>query len=273
MNKVEEKVALITGASSGIGYATAVYLRDKGWKVYGLSRSGKVPEGIHPLVADIVDRAQLEAAFSDLWTAEHRLDAVINSAGIGGAGPIEYIPMEEARKVMETNYFGSLQVAQVCLPYLRQQDRASLVFVSSIAGLIGVPFHGAYSASKFAVEALVEAVRIELTGSNVRAVSVCPGDTKTGIIGNQYRAKAADLPDFYQETYHRADTRMRSSVSDGIPPVQVSMAIYRAIQQDHPRVRFIVGDALQRSANMIKRLTPSKAWEVIVRWYFGLLSR
>ena len=264
------KCILITGASSGIGYATAELYLSKNWIVYGLSRSGHVPKGAKSLVANINKPEELEKALKNVWTACQRLDAVVHCAGIGGAGPLEFFPIEEAQKIMTTNYIGSLNVAQSCLPYLRKQKESSLIFISSIAGLIGVPFHGVYSASKFATEAMVECLRLELTGSGVKVVSVCPGDTATSIISHQYRSKAANVPVFYQANYTKADNAMRHNVDKGIAPSRVAKTIYAVSLKKYPNVFYLVGDRLQKIAPKIKRVLPPRLFEYIFKSYYGL---
>lgn len=264
------KCILITGASSGIGYATAMLYLSNNWIVYGLSRSGRIPKGAKPLIANINKPEELEKALKNVWTECRRLDAVVHCAGIGGAGPLEFFPIEEAQKIMTTNYIGSLNVAQACLPYLRKQEESALIFISSIAGQIGVPFHGVYSASKFATEALVECLRLELTGSGVKVVSICPGDTATSIINHQYRSKTANVPVFYQANYTKVDNAMRRNVDNGIAPSQVAEVIYAVSFKKHPTVFYLVGSWLQRIAPRIKRILPPKLFEYIFKNYYGL---
>lgn len=171
---------------------------------------------------------------------------------------------------MDTNYFGMLYLLQATLPIMRQQGSGTFVAISSIAGLMGVPFHSVYSASKFAVEATIESVRLELVGSGVRALSICPGDTATPIIGNQYRAAEHDVPDFYRANFKKTDDAMRLSVDKGIPPEQVAEAIYNAVLLPHPAVRYPVGDWLQRVSPTIKRWLPASWFESIMRQYYGI---
>lgn len=264
------KSVLITGASSGIGFTTAELFLAKGWRVFGLSRSGRVPEGVVALIADINIPSELKIAFGKMLKKTEQLDAVVHAAGIGGAGPLECFPLEEARKIMETNFFGSVNVAQVSLPYLRQQSSSYLIFISSIAGVMGVPFHGVYSASKFATEGLVESMRQELIGSGVQVVSVCPGDTATPILGHQFRSKKEAVSAFYVDNYEKADTAMRESVNKGISPKQVAQAIFMITQKKVPKNRYFVGEWLQRISPYIKRIIPSWLFEVIMKKYYGL---
>lgn len=261
---------LITGASSGIGYTTAAFFVEKSWTVYGLSRSGKVPEGVRPLLADVAQVTEVQEAVTKLIEESGRLDAVINAAGIGGASSLENMPYVEAERIFNTNVLGTLNVMQASLPYLRQQDKATFIAISSIAGLMGVPFHGVYSASKFAVEGMIESLRLELAGTGVKAVSLCPGDTATPIIGNQFRADPKDLPLAYQANYEKAERAMRESVAKGIPPERIAEKILQIIQSNSPKVRYPVGDFLQQLAPQAKRWLPSSWFEKIMKSYYGL---
>lgn len=270
MEAVGSKVVLVTGASSGIGQATAIFFMKQGWKVFGLSRSGRVPEGVQPLLADVAEATQVKAAIQDLIEQEQRLDAVVHAAGIGGSGSLEDFPVEEARKIMDTNWYGTLHLLQASMPHLRALPQAAFVVVSSIAGLMGVPFHGVYSASKFAVEAVVESARMELSGTGVQVVSVCPGDTATPIIGNQHRASVEDVQPIYRKNYEQAERAMRESVDKGLPPERVAEVIWQAVTKKRPAVRYVVGDFLQKLAPFAKRLLGAQLFERVMKTYYGL---
>ncbi|MEZ4986207.1 MAG: SDR family oxidoreductase [Saprospiraceae bacterium] len=261
---------LITGASSGIGYATAQLFLQKGWQVYGISRSGSGPDGIIPLIADVGDSFAINNVIKQVMAEVGRIDTVVHAAGIGGAGPIETFPLDEAEKIFRTNVNGALHLLQATLPIMREQKRGTFVVVSSIAGLMGLPFHGIYSASKFAVEGMVEALRLELVGSGVNAVSVCPGDTQTPIIGNQYRSNALDVPLFYRDRFEKADTAMKDSVANGISADKIAAAIWQVVLMPHPKVRYPVGFWLQKAAPSLKRWLPSRLFEWTMRQYYGL---
>lgn len=270
MSTQQINTVLITGASSGIGYTTAQYFCARGWQVFGLSRSGRVPEGVIPLRASVADPEAVTAAVDELLTQADGLQAVVHAAGIGGAGSIEDFSLAEAKKIMDTNWYGTLHLMQSTLPHLRQQKTACFVAVSSVAGLMGVPFHGIYSASKFGVEALVESARLELSGTGVSVVSICPGDTATPIIGHQHRASLEDVQPVYRANYEKAERAMRESVDSGIPPEKVAAVIYRAANSKQPAVRYVVGDVLQKLAPLAKRLLGAQIFERIMKRYYGL---
>jgi NAD(P)-dependent dehydrogenase (short-subunit alcohol dehydrogenase family) len=270
MTLILQRCMLVTGASSGIGYATADFFVNQGWIVYGLSRSGKVPSGVVPLLADITDAILVKEVVAELFAATGRLDAVVNSAGIGGASSIENIPLSEAKKILDTNVYGTLAVMQATLPYLRQSQRGTFIAISSIAGLLGVPFHGVYSASKFAVEGLIESLRLELHGTGVMAVSICPGDTATPIIGHQFRAQPKDLPEVYRMNYEKVERAMRESVDAGIAPVLIAETILKIINTPSPTSRYPVGGIIQGLGPLTKRLLPLKWFERLMKAYYGV---
>jgi NAD(P)-dependent dehydrogenase (short-subunit alcohol dehydrogenase family) len=261
---------LVTGASSGIGYATAEYFVSQGWIVCGLSRSGKVPFGVTPLLVDVVDAMLVKEVIAGLFAATGRLDVVVHAAGIGGASSIENMPAEEAKKIFDTNVYGTLTVMQATLPYLRQTPPSTFIAISSIAGLLGVPFHGIYCASKFAVEGMIESLRMELHGTGVAAVTICPGDTATPIIGNQFRALPKNLPEVYRINYEKAERAMRESVDKGIAPVLIAETIHRIIKTSSPSSRYPVGGFVQQLAPMVKRLLPLKWFEWLMKAYYGV---
>ena len=176
---VKGRVALVTGASSGLGRAIANKLQDAGYRVYGTSRKvmGKDnPYGDFALIAMNVDQ---DASVGRQWSPGHReggLDVVVSNAGMGIAGALEDTSSEEASAQFQTSFFGNHRVCRCALPHLRARERAHIVVIGSVAGLIAVPFQGMYSAAKFALEGYCEALRMELRGSSVRIAIVEPGD-------------------------------------------------------------------------------------------------
>lgn len=270
MNSENTGTVLVTGASSGIGFATATLFQQRGWQVFGLSRSGRVPEGVQALIADVAKSEEVLAAVQELLRFSPGLNVVVHAAGVSGASSVEDFPLAEASKIMNTNWFGTLHLMQATFPHLRQQTTASFVAVSSIAGLVAVPFHAIYSSSKYAVEALVESARMELSGTGVKVVSVCPGDTATSIISHQERASVDAVQEVYRHNYERAERAMRESVDKGIPPSQVADAIWQVTQRPKPSVRYLVGGFLQRLAPFAKRLLGAKLFERAMKVYYGL---
>lgn len=278
---------LVTGASKGIGEACALRLARDGFRVYAgvrrdedglaLIRSGG--EGIVPLLLDVTDAAQIAAAALQIEeeTGERGLQALVNNAGVALAGPLEFLPLDELRRQMEVNFIGQMAVTQAMLPLLRrarlsrQSDHRAgrIVFMSSIAGRSALPFTGAYAASKFALEAGADALRIELRPSGISVSLVEPGVIMTPIWETSRQAAERNLdrmPPQMAEFYGRAMEGLRRRVSrgmKGLPPEKVAEAVAHALMSKRPRARYLIGrDA--RTRLLLDRLLPVRVRDSIV---------
>ncbi|MGC8873617.1 MAG: SDR family NAD(P)-dependent oxidoreductase, partial [Chloroflexia bacterium] len=162
MGNAEKPVVLITGASSGIGLACARYLADRGYRVFGTSRHPEAcpPEPFPMIQMDVCDDASVLRGVEAVRERAGRIDVLVNNAGIGYGGAIEDTSLEEAHRQFETNFFGALRLCRAVLPIMRAQGSGLIVNMSSIGGLIGLPFQGLYSATKFALEGMSEALRL-----------------------------------------------------------------------------------------------------------------
>src|SRR5271157_4465988 len=244
-------VALITGASTGIGRATALRLARNGWTVLagvrdpaaGESLVAEAPSAgrVVPLTLDVTDAEQIAEAARrvDEETAQAgqpgsgRLDALVNNAGIGIGGPLEIIPLDEVRRQFEVNVFGQIAVTQALLPALRRA-RGRIVFVSSIGGRVAVAFTAPYAASKHAVEAIGDALRVELHSSNVQVALIEMASVATPIWDKaQAEAERVNIPAELEPTYGPAMVGMEKAMKDaaqsGIPPEQLAATIEGAL--------------------------------------------
>ncbi|WP_116107774.1 SDR family oxidoreductase [Lewinella sp. IMCC34191] len=264
-----QHVALVTGASSGLGEALAPLLARHDWRVYGMSRRTVDLPGVTPLPADISDETSLQEAMGELVAVEGRLDAVIHCAGIGGAGPVEDMPTPRARRIMETNFWGSWNLCQATLPYLRESPRGRLLLVSSIAGHMGIPFRSVYCASKAGVIALSDSLRLELQGSNVQVACISPGDIATNSIATQYRQPAAEVNSLYRERYRRADDAMAGNVDHGMTADYVAEQIFKILGKDQLSPQYVIGEPIQKISTLAHRLLPGRAWEWVLGRYYG----
>ena len=184
MSPKPRPVALITGASSGIGHATALALAASGWVVYGAARRvDRMQEleasGCHVLEMDVTDDASLRAGVDRILTEQHRLDVLVNNAGYGSYGALEDVPIDEARRQFEVNVFGLARLTQLVLPTMRALGRGRIINVSSIGGRIYEPIGSWYHATKFAVEGLSDSLRIELAPHGIDVVIIQPGPIRT----------------------------------------------------------------------------------------------
>ena len=184
-----DKVVVITGASGGLGKAIADLYRAGGDRVCGLSRSA-CDEEKDEYRCDVTDEAQVNAAVEKIAAKYGRIDVVINNAGVGVLGATELIPTESIRKAFDVSYYGSLHVSRACLKHMARGGR--IIFISSIAGLIPVPFRSVYSSAKAAQLALAEAMRMELKPAGITVVAVCPGEIRTNFSANRIADRATN---------------------------------------------------------------------------------
>ncbi|NJB84645.1 NAD(P)-dependent dehydrogenase (short-subunit alcohol dehydrogenase family) [Lewinella marina] len=263
------QVALVTGASSGVGESLAPLLASRGWRVYGMSRRSVDLPGVFALPADISDAEALGRAIGELKAREGRLDAVLHCAGVGGAGAVESMPTGRARRIMETNFWGSWNLCQSTLPLLRQSPRGRLLLVSSIAGHMGIPFRSVYCASKASVIALSDSLRLELQGSAVQVSCISPGDIATNSIATQYRQPAAELDPLYRARYQRADDAMAANVDHGMSASHVAEEMMRILLKKQLAPHYVIGEPVQKISTVARRLLPARAWEWILGRYYS----
>src|SRR5580692_4907116 len=186
------KVVLITGASAGIGRACADRLDDKGWTVVGASRRGSTSGRWAPMVMDVDSDESVRQGVGAILAEHSRLDAVVACAGWGLAGPVETTPISDAKDQLETNFWGAVRVVQQALPVMRRQGGGRVVLVSSIGGVIGIPFQAFYSASKFAMEGYGEALAYEVAPFGIRVTLVQPGNVRTDFTSSRRSVEDRD---------------------------------------------------------------------------------
>ncbi len=265
-----EKVILITGASSGIGKTTAEYLSEKGFRVYGTSRKpadGKRSFTLLPL--DVCDAGSIRKAVTTLLDKEGRIDVLINNAGMGITGPLEEIPTGEMKRVFDTNFFGPIEVMKAVLPAMRKQGSGLIINITSIAGYMGLPFRGVYSASKGALELVTESARMELKDFGIQLTNIAPGDFATAIAAGRYHAPVLeDSP--YREVYQRSLDLMDEHVDEGGDPIEMARKIHQVILNSSPAVRYKVGAFMQKFSIVLKRVLPSKWYERLLMNHYKL---
>lgn len=263
-------VVLVTGASSGIGRCCAAELASRGHRVYGASRTAVSATGVLPLRMDVSEDGSVSAGVAELLDREGRLDAVVNNAGIGIAGAMEDTSIEEARHLFEVNLWGALRVIRAALPAMRKARSGLIVNVSSIAGLVAIPYQGAYTASKFALEGLTEALRLEVRQFGIRVVLVEPGDCRTEFTQRRRSTSASIENATYRGPLERSVARMACDEQTGASPGAVARVIARLIDSPDPRLRYTTGPAAQCAAVWVKRLAPYALLERILRRYYEI---
>ncbi len=265
------KVVLITGGSSGIGKSIGIYLQDKGYKVYGTSRNPeRYPETPLPLIAlDVKDAATITKAVSTVIAKAGRLDILINNAGAGITGPLEEIPEAEIKANFEINLFGPIQMIKAVLPQMREQKSGLIINVTSIAGYMGLPYRGIYSASKGALELITEAFRMEIKAFGVEMTNVAPGDFATNIAAGRYHAPLKeDSP--YKVPYGKTLELMDAHVDSGSDPELMGKAVYKIITTAQPKGHYKVGAFMQKFSIVLKRILPDKMYENLLMKHYEL---
>ncbi len=267
MNK---KVVLITGASSGIGKSIGDFLQKKGLIVYGTSRNpDKYTSNFTLLALDVSDVLSIETAVSEIVKIEGRLDILINNAGKGITGPVEETPLDEIKKAFDTNFFGVINVCKGVISIMRKQKNGLILNISSIAGYMGLPYRGLYSASKSAVSILSEVLSLETKQFGITVVDVAPGDFATNITAGRYHTPLFANSN-YKKHYKKVLKQIDDEVDEGLEPEIMAKAIYKIIQTKKPKVRYRVGTFMQRYAIYIKRLLSDRFYEKILMKHYGL---
>ena len=265
---VEGRVALVTGASSGLGQAIANTLQEAGCRVYGTSRKAASKGNPHDKFAliemDVDQDASVEAAIGGLAAREGGLDIVVSNAGMGFAGALEDTSSGEALAQFETNFFGNHRVCRAALPHLRAREQAHLVIMGSIAGLIAVPFQGMYSATKFALEGYCEALRMELRGSSVRVSIVEPGDFATGFTAARQKTAASGNGSAYHGPFEAALAVMEKDETGGANPTLVGRMVKHIVETDRPALRHPAGAFLQTAVARAKPFLPAALFEALI---------
>jgi len=265
------KVVLITGASSGIGKSIAMYLHQKGCIVYGTSRNPKMVQDVpFQLIAlDVLDLITIEQAISRIIEKEGKLDVLVNNAGIGVTGAIEDTPTNEMRKAFDTNFFGTIDVLKAVLPQMRQQKSGLIINITSIAGYMGLPFRGIYSATKGALELITESIRMEVKGFGIDIVTVAPGDFATNIAAGRYHTPVfKNSP--YKKVYEENLSLMDAHVNEGLNPLIMAKKVYYIINAKHPKMHYRVGRFMEIFSVVLKRVLPDKVYEKLLMNHFKL---
>lgn len=265
------KVVLITGASSGIGRSIGAFLTEKGYTVYGTSRNPKDQESypfkLIPL--DVTNTETIEKAVAHIVTESGRLDVLVNNAGMGITGPIEDTPTDEMRKVFNTNFFGAIDVIKSVLPQMRSQKSGLIINVTSIAGYMGLPFRGVYSATKGAFELITEAARMEVKEFGVHMTNIAPGDFATNIAAGRYHTPVFK-DSAYKQKYQENLDLMDAHVSGGMDPQKMADKVYQIINTKNPKIHYKVGGFMEKFSIVLKRILPDKVYEKLLMNHYKL---
>jgi len=276
---------VITGTSTGIGAATAVHLADLGFQIFaGVRRqadgdavSGRTTRVLRPLTIDITDQTSVDSAAGEVERAvgERGLAGLVNNAGAVWPGPLEFQPLHEFRAQLEVNLVGHLRVIQAFLPLIRR-GHGRIVNVGSIGGRLVLPIHGAYSASKFGMEALSDALRLELRQWHVHVSLVDPGATTTAIFGKTLRHLDDVATSLAERGEHRYDGQIAAlrrtvekTAASGAPPEDLANVIGEAMTATKPKARYLAG-ACAREAIALSRIASDRVKDLAIAKDVGL---
>jgi short-subunit dehydrogenase len=269
MSKTERGIALVTGASSGIGLVTAQALRRDGYRVFGTSRKPMpdTADGVTMLICDVVDDASVQNVVDEVLSRAGRIDLLVNNAGIGLLGGAEESTTAQAKAVFDVNVFGTMRMTNAVLPVMRRQHKGRIVNLSSVLGLIPAPYNALYASTKHAIEGYSESLDHEVRTQGIRVVLVEPGVTRTAFEENITRP---DRPlAIYDTARTEAEKLMRAIVAKGDAPEVVADAIIRAANAASPRRRYTAGKTAGQ-VRFMRRFLPESFVDKNLRKFNGL---
>lgn len=255
-----KKVVIITGASSGIGLATANFLTDKGYTVYGISKAEFASEKFKHYNCDVCDTNQMSEIFKQIYEKEHQIDILINNAGMGISGAVEYIKKRDLDIIFDVNIKAVIMLSGLALPYLRE-TKGKIINISSVAAPISIPYQACYSATKSAIESFSKALANEVKSQKIKVCCVRPGDTKTGFTANRIKTEVEN--DVYGKKITKSVKKMEKDEQNGTPPVKVSKLIYKMAKRKNPPLTVTVGLGY-KTLCLLAKFLPTKFVNYIV---------
>ena len=266
-----KKVILITGISSGFGREMATLLAKNGHVVYGTVRKLTESEiDVNVLKMDLLDPDSIENIVRTVFSRESRIDVLINNAGMHTGGSIETLPEKYVKMQMDTNFMGLVHLTRAVLPIMRKQGGGTIINFGSIGGLMGLPFQGYYSASKFAIEGFSEALRMEVKEFKINVVVINPGDFHTSNSTN----RRGFLADFETDPYHSQFKKTLSIIENdeakGWPPEILAKKIVKIVDCKKPKQRYVIASLEQKLAVVLKKILPGKMFGKILEGHYGI---
>lgn len=263
-------VILITGITSGFGRAMAAQLNSDGHKVYGTyRRDSQQILGVTYLKADVQDHESLNNAVNCIIEKEGRIDTVISNAGMGIGGPLEFTSIEDAQRQMDVNFMGMVRLLNLVVPIMRNQHHGHIICVSSIGGLMGLPYQGMYSASKFAIEGYCEALRLEVRQFGIKVTVINPGDFSTGFTAQRGKVNNPEAMTAYPG-YAKSMESIEHDENSGLKPECLACRISKIVRKKHPANRYIIATLVQKASVLLKAILPAKWFDKILGSYYEL---
>ena len=254
---IDKKIAVLTGGTSGIGMQTALALKSAGYTVYELSRRAQGVEGLNHLVADVTDEAAVKKAVDEIVAREGKIDVLVNNAGFGISGAVEFTKTEDAKRLFDTNFFGMVNMNRAVVPVMREAGQGRIVNISSVAGQIPIPFQTYYSAAKAATNSYTMALANELRPYGITVCAVQPGDIKTGF--TKAREKTVDGDDVYGGRIGRSVSRMEHDEQTGMDPAVAGKFIANVAMKKKVSPIYTIG----ASYSFLTFLTRLMSWKTM----------
>ncbi|MBR6458479.1 MAG: SDR family oxidoreductase [Bacteroidales bacterium] len=263
-------VILITGITSGFGKAMAERLASEGHKVYGTHRKAKefIP-GVTYIKAESTVQEEVEAAVKQVVDAEGVIDVFINNAGMGIGGPLEFCTIEDCQRQMDVNFMGMVRYIREVVPVMRRQGHGHIICFSSIGGLVGLPYQGMYSASKFAIEGYCEALRLEIRKFGINVTTIEPGDFATAFTAQR---KSVDNPEVHKvyPGYANSLASIEHDENSGLKPEFLAKKISRIIRMKRPGYHYIISTFLQKLSVFARTILPPRWFAWVMSVYYKL---
>ena len=263
-------IILITGITSGFGRAMAARLTADGHKVYGTyRRESERLEGVTYIRADVRSEDDCRAAVETVMSSEGRIDVFINNAGMGIGGPLEFCSLESAEMQMDVNWMGMVRFLHFVLPVMRKQGSGRIICFSSIGGLMGLPFQGLYSASKFAIEGYCEALRMEVRSFGIDVILIEPGDFATAFTAQRQSVSDPEAYKVYR-TYAESLSSIENDEQGGLKPEYLAGKISRIVTCGRPAYSYVISTFEQFLSTVLKRILPARWFSAILSGYYKL---
>lgn len=263
-------IILITGITSGFGKAMAERLSQDGRKVYGTHRKAteQIP-GVTYIKAEATSDEDVRNAVETVLAAEGHIDVFINNAGMGIGGPLEFTSLEDAQRQMDVNWMGMVRFLHYVVPAMRRNGGGKILCFSSIGGLMGLPFQGLYSASKFAIEGYCEALRLETKKFGIKVVVIEPGDFATSFTAQRKSVGDSEAFEVYK-SYAESLASIEHDETSGLKPEYLAAKISKIVRKKNPAYSYVIASAEQRLSVFLKRILPAKWFAPLLSIYYKL---
>ena len=260
--KNDRKVAIVTGGSSGIGKQIAIALSEKGYSVYEFSRRDCVSEGITHVTCDVTDEKSVICAVNTVFEKQGRIDVLVNNAGMGISGAVEFTELEDAKHLFDVNFFGMVNATKAVLGHMRKAGHGRIVNISSVAAMTPIPFQTYYSASKSAISTYSQALANEIRPFGISVCAIMPGDIKTGFTGARKKSMVGD--DLYSMRISRSVARMEHDEQTGMSPETAGRYIAKIASKKSVKPLYSIGISY-KAACVVATLLPSRLRNFVLR--------